>query len=97
MAKKAKARVILVKLLSTAGTGFNYIKSRPRISPKLSMMKYDPMGTIIYFVYIKFITVFNSNHILICSITTFFYFVYYSQATRFIQRNENEEINIIWI
>ncbi|KAI8877744.1 50S ribosomal protein L33 [Backusella circina FSU 941] len=43
MAKKAKARVILVKLLSTAGTGFNYIKSRPRISPKLSLMKYDPM------------------------------------------------------
>lgn len=44
MAKKAKARVILVKLLSSAGTGYNYIKSRPRISPKLSMMKYDPMG-----------------------------------------------------
>lgn len=44
MAKKAKARVILVKLLSTAGTSFNYIKSRPRISPKLSLMKYDPMG-----------------------------------------------------
>ncbi|KAI8983780.1 hypothetical protein BDB01DRAFT_722192 [Pilobolus umbonatus] len=43
MAKKAKARVVLVKLLSTAGTGFNYIKSRPRISPKLSFMKYDPM------------------------------------------------------
>ncbi|KAI7848007.1 50S ribosomal protein L33 [Circinella umbellata] len=43
MAKKAKARVILVKLLSTAGTGYNYIKARPRISPKLSMMKYDPM------------------------------------------------------
>ncbi|CAO0792340.1 hypothetical protein V8B55DRAFT_1511842 [Mucor lusitanicus] len=42
MAKKAKARVILVKLLSTAGTGYNYIKSRPRISPKLSLMKYDP-------------------------------------------------------
>lgn len=44
MAKKAKARVILVKLLSTAGTGFNYIKSRPRISAKMSLMKYDPMG-----------------------------------------------------
>ncbi|KAI7907018.1 50S ribosomal protein L33 [Cokeromyces recurvatus] len=43
MAKKAKARVILVKLLSTAGTGYNYIKSRPRIAPKLSMMKYDPV------------------------------------------------------
>lgn len=44
MAKKAKARVILVKLVSSAGTGYNYVKSRPRISPKLSMMKYDPMG-----------------------------------------------------
>ncbi|KAI9321055.1 50S ribosomal protein L33 [Dichotomocladium elegans] len=43
MAKKAKARVILVKLMSTAGTGYNYVKSRPRISPKLSMMKYDPV------------------------------------------------------
>ncbi|KAI8090016.1 50S ribosomal protein L33 [Halteromyces radiatus] len=43
MAKKAKARVILVKLLSSAGTGYNYIKSRPRINPKLSMMKYDPV------------------------------------------------------
>jgi large subunit ribosomal protein L33 len=48
MAKKAKARVILVKLLSTAGTGYNYIKSRPRISPKLSLMKYDPQGKIDY-------------------------------------------------
>ena len=47
MAKKAKARVILVKLLSTAGTGYNYIKSRPRINPKLSLMKYDPVGTFI--------------------------------------------------
>ncbi|KAI8052426.1 50S ribosomal protein L33, partial [Syncephalis plumigaleata] len=43
MAKKAKARVILVKLLSTAGTGAFYARSRPRLSPKLSMMKYDPV------------------------------------------------------
>ncbi|KAI9594823.1 50S ribosomal protein L33 [Syncephalis fuscata] len=42
MAKKAKARVILVKLLSTANTGFFYARSRPRLAPKLSMMKYDP-------------------------------------------------------
>ncbi|RKP08271.1 hypothetical protein THASP1DRAFT_29927 [Thamnocephalis sphaerospora] len=42
LAKKAKARVILVKLLSSAGTGFFYTRSRPRLSPKLSMMKYDP-------------------------------------------------------
>lgn len=44
MAKKTKARVILVKLLSSAGTGYNYIKSRPRTAPKLTLMKYDPMG-----------------------------------------------------
>ncbi|KAL1933529.1 hypothetical protein VTP01DRAFT_7619 [Rhizomucor pusillus] len=43
MAKKTKARVILVKLLSTAGTGYNYVKSRPRANPKLSMMKFDPV------------------------------------------------------
>ncbi|RKP23449.1 NUDIX hydrolase domain-like protein, partial [Syncephalis pseudoplumigaleata] len=34
--------VILVKLLSTAGTGTFYARSRPRLSPKLSMIKYDP-------------------------------------------------------
>ena len=54
MAKKAKARVILVKLLSSAGTGFNYIKSRPRISPKLTLMKYDPMGKLLFDSYCKY-------------------------------------------
>ncbi|KAH8551351.1 hypothetical protein K450DRAFT_274052 [Umbelopsis ramanniana AG] len=42
MAKKAKARVLIVRLMSSAGTGFFYTKQRPRTSPKLSMMKYDP-------------------------------------------------------
>ncbi|KAI9296271.1 50S ribosomal protein L33 [Neoconidiobolus thromboides FSU 785] len=42
MAKKAKARTILVKLLSTAKTGYFYVRSRPRVSPKLSFMKFDP-------------------------------------------------------
>ncbi|KAF9091511.1 hypothetical protein BGX23_005089 [Mortierella sp. AD031] len=42
MAKKAKARTIIVKLLSTAGTGFFYTTRRPRTTPKLSFMKFDP-------------------------------------------------------
>ncbi|KAF9969861.1 54S ribosomal protein L39, mitochondrial [Actinomortierella ambigua] len=42
MAKKAKARTIIVKLLSTAGTGFFYTTRRPRTSAKLSFMKFDP-------------------------------------------------------
>jgi large subunit ribosomal protein L33 len=70
MAKKAKARVILVKLLSSAGTGFNYIKSRPRISPKLSMMKYDPMGKeriecrVLFFFLVSLIASLVKQHVL---------------------------------
>ncbi|KAF9115919.1 54S ribosomal protein L39, mitochondrial [Mortierella sp. AM989] len=45
MAKKAKARTIIVKLLSTAGTGFFYTTRRPRTTAKLSSMKFDPRGT----------------------------------------------------
>ncbi|CAA20728.1 mitochondrial ribosomal protein subunit L33 [Schizosaccharomyces pombe] len=41
MAKKNKAR-LLVKLLSTAGTGFFYVRSRPKAAPKLAFIKYDP-------------------------------------------------------
>lgn len=40
---KAKARTILVKLLSTAGTGFSYVRSRPRQAAyKLRLVKFDP-------------------------------------------------------
>ncbi|KTW31920.1 ribosomal protein L33 [Pneumocystis jirovecii RU7] len=42
MAKKHKSRTILIKLLSTAGTGWFYTISRPRTSPKLSLIKFDP-------------------------------------------------------
>ncbi|KAF8952761.1 hypothetical protein CPC16_002862 [Podila verticillata] len=42
VAKKAKARTIIVKLLSTAGTGFFYTTRRPRTTAKLSFMKFDP-------------------------------------------------------
>ncbi|CAK7219248.1 hypothetical protein SBRCBS47491_003781 [Sporothrix bragantina] len=43
MAKKAKSRVISVRLLSMAMTGFFYTFTRPRTSTPLSMLKYDPV------------------------------------------------------
>ncbi|KAJ1895329.1 hypothetical protein LPJ66_004653 [Kickxella alabastrina] len=43
LAKKPKSRNILVRLISTAGTGFTYVKQRPRTAAfRLSMMKFDP-------------------------------------------------------
>ncbi|KZO92124.1 hypothetical protein CALVIDRAFT_567699 [Calocera viscosa TUFC12733] len=39
---KAKTRSILVKLASTAETGYFFVRSRPRTSGKLSQIKYDP-------------------------------------------------------
>ncbi|KAJ1647171.1 hypothetical protein LPJ64_001431 [Coemansia asiatica] len=43
VAKKPKSRNILVRLISTAGTGFTYVKQRPRTAAyRLSMMKFDP-------------------------------------------------------
>ncbi|KAK7030775.1 hypothetical protein R3P38DRAFT_871850 [Favolaschia claudopus] len=41
---KAKARTVIVRLLSTAQTGFFYTRTRVRVGPKLSAVKYDPMG-----------------------------------------------------
>ncbi|KAI9636246.1 uncharacterized protein MKK02DRAFT_44951 [Dioszegia hungarica] len=43
MAPKAKARRILIRLVSTALTGFFYTTTRARLGEKLAMMKYDPM------------------------------------------------------
>ncbi|KAG8926092.1 hypothetical protein FRC00_003263 [Tulasnella sp. 408] len=42
MAGKAKAKTMLVKLVSTAQTGFFYSKVKKRGGPTLSLMKYDP-------------------------------------------------------
>ncbi|RKP11905.1 50S ribosomal protein L33 [Piptocephalis cylindrospora] len=42
MAKRAKARIILVKMVSTAGTGYFFPRAKPRLAPKLAMMKHDP-------------------------------------------------------
>ncbi|CAK9786883.1 hypothetical protein CC85DRAFT_331549 [Cutaneotrichosporon oleaginosum] len=43
MAKGAKQRRILVRLVSSALTGFFYTTSRTRLADKLQMMKYDPV------------------------------------------------------
>ncbi|PFH46765.1 hypothetical protein AMATHDRAFT_7433 [Amanita thiersii Skay4041] len=43
MAVKAKARTIIIRLISTAQTGFFYTTQRLRQGPKLSAVKYDPM------------------------------------------------------
>ncbi|KAI8900970.1 50S ribosomal protein L33 [Globomyces pollinis-pini] len=43
MSKKAKAKTIICKLISSAGTGYSYITTRRRALPKLQLMKYDPV------------------------------------------------------
>ncbi|CAB4476050.1 unnamed protein product [Rhizophagus irregularis] len=42
LAKKAKARTTIVRLVSSAGTGYFFTKIRPRQLPKLSFVKFDP-------------------------------------------------------
>ncbi|RYP59013.1 hypothetical protein DL769_008722 [Monosporascus sp. CRB-8-3] len=44
MAKKTKSRIISVRLISMAMTGFFYTFSRPRTSRPMSMLKYDPVA-----------------------------------------------------
>ncbi|KAI0968198.1 hypothetical protein F4678DRAFT_443610 [Xylaria arbuscula] len=48
MAKKTKSRVISVRLLSMAMTGFFYQYARPRTARPMSMLKYDPVGMLSY-------------------------------------------------
>ncbi|KAK9473540.1 mitochondrial 54S ribosomal protein bL33m [Dipodascopsis tothii] len=43
MAKKAKARTVLVKLISSAMTGFIRTVHRPRTSPMITQVRYDPI------------------------------------------------------
>jgi large subunit ribosomal protein L33 len=38
-------RTLIVRLISTAQTGFFYTTQRPRLGPRLSAVKYDPKGT----------------------------------------------------
>ncbi|CCL98526.1 uncharacterized protein FIBRA_00525 [Fibroporia radiculosa] len=42
MAGKSKARTIIVRMISTARTGYFYTTQRLRIGPKLAAVKYDP-------------------------------------------------------
>ncbi|EMD40184.1 hypothetical protein CERSUDRAFT_81472 [Gelatoporia subvermispora B] len=42
MAGKAKARTMIVRMVSTAKTGFFYTTERLRVGPKLAAVKYDP-------------------------------------------------------
>ncbi|KAJ2160561.1 hypothetical protein GGF46_002157 [Coemansia sp. RSA 552] len=43
MSAKPKTRNALVRLISSAGTGYTYMKQRPRTAAyRLTMMKYDP-------------------------------------------------------
>ncbi|KAI0898762.1 hypothetical protein F4806DRAFT_313455 [Annulohypoxylon nitens] len=44
MAKKTKSRIVPVRLISMAMTGFFYSYTRPRTSRPLSMLKYDPVA-----------------------------------------------------
>ncbi|KAI0178709.1 hypothetical protein GGR52DRAFT_533123 [Hypoxylon sp. FL1284] len=43
MARKAKSRIVPVRLISMAMTGFFYTFTRPRTSRPMSMLKYDPV------------------------------------------------------
>ncbi|KAF7791512.1 hypothetical protein EIP86_002528 [Pleurotus ostreatoroseus] len=42
MAAKAKARTIIVRMISTAQTGYFYTTQRLRVGPTLAAVKYDP-------------------------------------------------------
>lgn len=44
MAPKSRARVLIARLVSTAGTGYFYATKRLRTADKLAKMKYDPVG-----------------------------------------------------
>ncbi|KAM7191565.1 hypothetical protein V8F33_008797 [Rhypophila sp. PSN 637] len=43
MAKKVKSRLIIVRLISMAQTGYFYTFTRPRVATPMSMLKYDPI------------------------------------------------------
>ncbi|KAL7621946.1 hypothetical protein AAE478_007446 [Parahypoxylon ruwenzoriense] len=43
MAKKQRSRLISVRLISMAMTGFFYTFTRPRTTYPMSMLKYDPV------------------------------------------------------
>ena len=42
----ARSRLVHVRLISMAMTGFFYTFKRPRTSPMMGLLKYDPIGTV---------------------------------------------------
>jgi large subunit ribosomal protein L33 len=61
--KIAKARLLNVRLLSMAMTGFFYTFKRPRTAPLMGMMKYDPIGMIATALRKSYFTAgFEANH-----------------------------------
>lgn len=47
---KAKLSQVVVRLVSTAGTGFYYMTTRRRtLAHKLQLVKYDPIGKFSFF------------------------------------------------
>lgn len=38
-------RTVIVRLLSSVGTGYFYTFKRPRLAEKMALVKYDPVGT----------------------------------------------------
>lgn len=50
-----KFRTILIRLISTAQTGYFYTRTRLRVGPRLSAVKYDPKGAILIY-HLKFET-----------------------------------------
>ncbi|TQS32787.1 hypothetical protein Golomagni_06889 [Golovinomyces magnicellulatus] len=66
----AKTRLINVRLISMAMTGFFYTFKRPRTSLPMGMLKYDPIGTpTILKHYLPFARVIAAGHMLIYTIT----------------------------
>ncbi|KAH9982127.1 hypothetical protein BGW80DRAFT_1261706 [Lactifluus volemus] len=55
MGAKSKARTLIVRLISTAQTGFFYTTQRPRLGPKLAAVKYDPRGAFLLFFFFFFL------------------------------------------
>lgn len=70
-------RTLIVRLISTAQTGFFYTKVRRRLGPKLSAVKYDPVGKKIY----------------VCLLGRKILIMIFSKVKSFVCRSEKEEID----
>ena len=42
-----RCRTLIIRLISTAQTGFFYTTQRLRLGPRLSAVKYDPVGAFV--------------------------------------------------